>query len=104
MHGIIRSSNRGRVAGSTLLAWAFLVSIGQAADRNLTLQNECLRITVDDAGGFTLRALPVTSGKGASGRLEGASGSPTRVKVNDATFGEGEALVWPTGRIMVFPK
>ncbi len=85
------------VAGLTLVA-----SMARAAEPN-SLQNEVLKVTANAKGGFSITALP-SNRQVVAGHIDGATDAPKHELIKDGIFGAGESLVWPAGRVVVFPK
>lgn len=84
-------------------------AFAQKAEKKVTIQNEFLRVDMNDANGeFSIAALPSGKNVVASGKL-GEGGAAKKIAVNDANFGNGQAISLldvdgAGGKIMLFPK
>jgi len=79
-----------------ILAVVVLLPSGPArtegAAKMITIQNESLRVVVDESGGFTLQALPSGRAFVAAGKTGPVVGAAKKVATVDPIFGAGEGV------------
>ena len=94
--------------GALLIANGALSTTGhaqekaKATEKKVTIENEFLRVGVEDNGKFSLTALPLEKTI-ASGQLQGVAGAFKVSEVSDETFGRGRFLTNAGGSIGLFP-